>query len=64
MEYIITDSKNKTLLDQSASIEDLANQIQSLSDSLETLQTDLNNFITIITTLGQTTYKIYGAYSG
>lgn len=64
MEYIITDSKNKTPLDQSASIEDLANQIQSLSDSLETLQIDLNNFITTITTLGQTTYKIYGAYSG
>lgn len=64
MEYIITDSKNKTPLDQSASIEDLANQIQSLSDSLENLQIDLNNFITTITTLGQTTYKIYGAYSG
>lgn len=71
MEYITTDSKNKIPIDQSESyntlvstIGELAIEVQSLVSSLETLQTDLSNFITTVTTLGQTTYKIYGAYSG
>lgn len=78
MSNVVSDKKEMQSIDSSDwytsitnDIKEVNNLIASLQSALSSLQTTVNNnksdfddFVTTVTTKGQDTYKIYGAYSG